>query len=214
MELHKSKRLVLVGVGIPLTYQILFTLFASMVSQTFLLPWGWLFLHYLTDALFIGCPLLAIGLPLTTAWKTIGGRAVAWMNATIAVIAGGLSILLFQGVYFLVIQLLFDIQPNFGFPQSAKDIPAFIVLVVLLGPLGEEMLFRGFFGFLFSKTWQFVLLSSVLWAGLHGDIIGFLPLFFTGIILALTRAKTQSFYPALIIHMLINMLSLVSHFST
>jgi membrane protease YdiL (CAAX protease family) len=214
MELHKSKRLMLVGAGVPLTYQVLFTIFAFVVSQTFLPPWGWLTLHDITDALFIGCPLLAIGLPLSKAWKTIGGRGVPWMDATIAVIAGGLSILIFQRVYYFVIQLVFHIQPNFGFPQSAQDFTAFIVLVVLLGPLGEEMLFRGFFGLLFSKTWQFVLISSILWAGLHVDLIGFIPLLFTGAILALTRARTHSFYPALIIHMLINILSLVSHFST
>lgn len=211
MKTHPSKRLLLVGI-IPLVYQVIFTIFGYAFPVTIIPPSGWLALHGLTDVLFIVCPLVAIGLPITTAWKAIGGWRVSWTDGTIAVIGGGVSILLFQATYSAILSLVFHIVPDFGFSQSAQDIEAFIFWVILLGPLGEEIYFRGFLNHIFPKVWQYIIVSSLLWAGLHVDIINFIPLLFMGIILALTRVKTHSFYPALIIHILINIVALLFHF--
>lgn len=131
----------------------------------------------------------------------------------LAVILGVLSISLFQIAYWLLLMLLFHVsQPDFGYSQSAQDVLVFFGWAVLLGPLGEEVFFRGFFGILFKKSWQFMLVSSILWAGFHVDLPSFLPLLFTGLVLAWIRIKTHSFYPCIVIHVTINLLALLLHF--
>jgi membrane protease YdiL (CAAX protease family) len=206
------KRLYLVGI-IPLVYQVLYTVFAYTSPETIIPPWAWLALHGITDTLFIVCPLLAIGGPKQSAWKVIGGWGLSWIDLTIAVIVGGLSVFLFQGAYSIVTSLVFHLPPpDFGLTQSAQDILPFVFWVVLVGPTGEETYFRGFYAVLFPKAWQYIVFSSSLWATLHVDLLSFIPLFLTGVVLAFTRKKTNSFYPALCIHMLLNAFALLYHF--
>ncbi len=207
-----NKRVLLVGVGIPLGYQILFTIFAYSIPITLVPPWGWLMLHFLTDTLFIGCPLIAIGLPLKTAWKIVGGWGVGWIDGTIAVAGGGLLVFLIQVSYNVILSLIFHVSSDFGLSQSSKDVIPLIIWIALIGPLGEEVYYRGFLNYIFPKAWQFIIFSSLLWSGLHVDIVSFLPLLLTGIILAVTRVKTHSFYPAVTIHILINIGALCFYF--
>jgi uncharacterized protein len=82
-----------------------------------------------------------------------------------------------------------------------------IFLVALFGPFVEEVFFRGFLysglrktkGVLFS-----VLSSSFMFALLHNNIIGFIPIMCLGILLAYMREKTGSLVPSIAIHIIHN----------
>jgi len=207
--------LILIGAGIPLLYQILQTLFALLTPATILPPAAWVSLHFLTGILFTCCPLLAVclsGLTISEAWRAIGGQRVGLLNGSLAVLLGLLAILPLQWLYYVITSWLFGASPDFGFSQSAQDVVPFILLLLVVGPLGEEAFFRGYLGNLGLKPWMFIIASSVLWSAMHIDLLAFLPLLWTGIVFAYMRQRLQSFFPPLILHISINGLSLLLHF--
>lgn len=207
--------LIFVGAGIPLLYQNLLTLFAFLTPETTLPPAAWVSLHIVTGILFVLCPLLALylsGLTLGEAWRAIGGQKLGLLEGILVVFFGLLAILPLQWLYNIVVYLLFKISPDFGFAQSARDIVPFILLVVVIAPLGEEAFFRGYLGSLKWKPWVFILVSSVLWSATHVDPISFFPLLWVGIVFAYLRWRYQSIFPSLILHIMINGLALMQHF--
>ena len=131
-----------------------------------------------------------------------------------AVTAGLLLSYTFGVLYKTLVYVLWHVTPDFGFPQSAKDVVPFVLLFVIIGPVGEETFFRGYFEYLFKRPWLFLLLSSLVWAALHVDPVGFIPYLWTGLIFGYLRLRFQSFYPSLALHILLNVLALVLFFWT
>jgi membrane protease YdiL (CAAX protease family) len=206
---------ILIGAGIPLLYQTLLTLLAFLAPETILPPAGWVSLHLLTGVLFTGCPVLAVrlaGVSLGEAWRAIGGRRVSLLDGSLAFLVGLLAILPIQWAYNIVAYWLFGLSPAFGFSQSARDLVPFLVLVLVVGPVGEETFFRGYLGSLGWKPWVFIVGSSLLWSAMHLDPLAFLPLLWTGIVFALLRRRLHSFLPSLLLHVSINALALLLHF--
>jgi len=80
--------------------------------------------------------------------------------------------------------------------------------VVLLAPLFEEFLFRGF---LFQQFRRFygpthgIALSALVFAAVHMSIESFLPLFGLGILLGLVYHHTQSLWASMVTHALWNL---------
>jgi len=211
----QKRTLILIGGGVPLLYQTLLTLFAFVAPETTLPPAAWVSLHILTGILFTICPLLAMyfsGLTLGEAWRAIGGRRVGLLDGSLAVLLGLLAILPLQWLYYVITYWLFGASSDFGFSQSAQDIVPFLLLVLVVAPLGEEAFFRGYLGSLGWKPWVFIIASSILWSATHVDLLAFLPLLWTGIVFAFIRLRLQSFYPTLVLHISINGLALLQHF--
>jgi membrane protease YdiL (CAAX protease family) len=103
-------------------------------------------------------------------------------------------------------------------PISASDTLMILVVFVLLilVPVSEEMLFRGIAYVAlrdrFGKIWALPL-SAVLFAGLHGMVFHFIPIFFLGLGLAYLYERTRSLIPCIIAHFLINLAAMISSFS-
>jgi len=80
-------------------------------------------------------------------------------------------------------------------------------LIALLGPIIEEVFFRGFLytalrkraGVLFS-----ILISASLFSLLHTNLLGFVPILALGMLLAYVREKTGSLIPSITIHVIHN----------
>jgi membrane protease YdiL (CAAX protease family) len=211
----QKRTLILIGAGVPLLYLTLLTLFAFFPFAALLPPTVWVSLHFLTEILFIICPLLAVylsGLTLGEAWRAIGGRGISLREGSLAVLFGFLAILPFQWLYNVVVYWLFKLSPDFGFSQSAQDIVPFLLLGLVVAPLGEELFFRGYLGSLKGKAWVFIIVSSILWSATHVDPLAFLPFLWIGIVFAYMRLRLQSIFPSLIIHITINVLALLQHF--
>jgi len=83
-----------------------------------------------------------------------------------------------------------------------------IINVVIMAPLFEEFLFRGF---LFQQFKRFfglansVALSALVFAAVHGSMEDFLPLFGLGVVLAVVYHYTQSLWSAMLTHALWNL---------
>ena len=105
-----------------------------------------------------------------------------------------------------------------GMPENLGDSAVILLgfVMVILMPVGEEILFRGiaYIGFAgrFGQT-KGMLLSALLFALLHGYIRSFMPLVFGGIpifIMGLALAwlyiRTKSLIPCIITHSLVNLI--------
>ena len=85
----------------------------------------------------------------------------------------------------------------------------FTFFVAILGPVVEEIFFRGFtykvFRQKFGVRWALVI-SSAIFAGLHMSPIAFLPIFLLGFFLATLYERTGSLVPSMTVHMLHNLI--------
>ena len=83
----------------------------------------------------------------------------------------------------------------------------FLIIVGLVAPLLEEIIFRGFlFGTLRNSFGprRSMVYSSLLFAALHQSPVAFLPVFFLAMVLAYLYEKTGSLWPSIILHMVNN----------
>ena len=78
--------------------------------------------------------------------------------------------------------------------------------VMVAAAVGEELLFRGlvFSGLRRLGPVAAVVLSALLFGVAHASIYRFLPTFFLGLVLGLTRLRSRSIVPGMIIHALNN----------
>ncbi len=119
---------------------------------------------------------------------------------------------------------LFKIMPpdqpiqNFFMKENSVGMVAFgLTLVLLMGPVVEEIFFRGFFynalKVKWGKKWA-ILSSGVLFAVLHANLVGFLPIALLGCLLAYSYELTGSLFTSITIHVLHNSLVMVIFFLT
>lgn len=94
--------------------------------------------------------------------------------------------------------------------ETASFLPLLWFTVILVAPLSEEMLFRGFMfrGWEHSRIgpWAAVILTSILFAAIHlqYDAYGVAMVFGIGFLLGLARFKTRSLYTSMVMHSFFN----------
>ena len=99
--------------------------------------------------------------------------------------------------------------------ETAGFMPLLWLSLIVAAPVGEETLFRGFLfeGISHSRLGAAgaVFLGSVLWASIHVqyDAYGIGIIFVCGLFLGYIRLKTQSIYPTIFLHGLMNLIALV-----
>lgn len=96
--------------------------------------------------------------------------------------------------------------------RSVTIKPLFWLAIIVLGPLFEELFFRGFLmtGLMQSRRLGAVgavLITSVTWALVHQqyETMDILWILVIGILLGITRLRTQSLVPCIAIHMAMNL---------
>ena len=93
--------------------------------------------------------------------------------------------------------------------QGKNYLLFFTLFVALVGPLIEEIFFRGFtyraFRQKFGVRWALVASSSIF-AGLHMSLIAFFPIFLLGFFLAYLYENTGSLVPSMTVHMMHNLI--------
>ncbi len=94
--------------------------------------------------------------------------------------------------------------------ESEKNYLLFFTLfVAIVGPIIEEVFFRGFTYKAFRQkwgVWRALTLSSGIFAALHMSLIGFLPIFMLGFFLAYLYEATGSLVPSMMVHMIHNLI--------
>ncbi len=81
------------------------------------------------------------------------------------------------------------------------------LMVALIGPVVEEIFFRGFLYSALKKRLNVtaaMVVSACIFSLLHTNVLGFLPIVFLGIFLAYLREKTGSLIPSITVHMVHN----------
>lgn len=82
-----------------------------------------------------------------------------------------------------------------------------VMMVVIIGPIFEEVFFRGFSYNAIKRKWgarRATALTAVVFAALHANPIGFFPILALGLLLAYMYEKTGSLVSPIIIHILHN----------
>ena len=142
--------------------------------------------------------------------QALGFKFPASRRELLALPAGVLVVSIgFTGLYVALMSLLGwdylvpDSLPDELDLEGAWAILAFGVVAVGLGPLAEEVYFRGFLYSGFKErlgVWRSALLSSLLFALMHVDPAVLVPFFFTGILLALLYERTGSVWSCFVAH--------------
>lgn len=99
--------------------------------------------------------------------------------------------------------------------RTAGFVPVLALAIVVLAPMMEETLFRGFLfeGILHSRLGWFgaIVLTSLLWSLIHVqyDAYGIATVFVSGLLLGYVRLRTGSLYATIFLHGLMNLVATV-----
>jgi membrane protease YdiL (CAAX protease family) len=149
----------------------------------------------------------AVGLrPVSTSWILI-----ATVATLVAIPIVGLVTIL---AYFVLGQPLENPQLDFLLPEglSAFDALAMLFLAGFAAPFGEELLFRGILYSMFRERWGIwlgVLVSSLLFGLIHGNLAVGLTGFLLGILTAIVFEYSDSLWTAVLVHALNNSIKIV-----
>jgi membrane protease YdiL (CAAX protease family) len=98
---------------------------------------------------------------------------------------------------------------------SAHFVPLLWLALIIVGPLAEEIFFRGFLfeGIRHSKagTAGAMVITSLLWSAMHGqyNLYGIFFIFVCGMLLGYVRIKSNSIYPPIAMHVLQNIIATI-----
>lgn len=153
-------------------------------------------------------PLRTLGLRARRAWRLIGVGIAGYsvfltVMVAVAIIIGAI----FGGG----IRLAQTAEEIVGSAQSPGEIAVYFVLVCVLAPIAEEVIFRGYvYGGLrrFLPARHAIILGAALFAGVHLNSDAFLVIALIGALLCLLYERTRSLLPGMIAHGLHNCLVL------
>ena len=105
-------------------------------------------------------------------------------------------------------------QQDIGYDTAAlfgKDLIIILIAVVIIAPVAEEIIFRGW---LYGKmrkrvpVWLAMILVSVLFGIMHRQVNVGINVFFLSMVLCLMREMTGTIYAGILLHMLKNGIAL------
>ena len=102
-------------------------------------------------------------------------------------------------------------------PESIIGFFLLFIAVVIIAPLGEELLFRGFLQQILEKHWKdvtkAVLVTALFFAMIHMNPYWFIQIYILGILLGFLAWKTKSVIPPLILHGINNAMAMFFSFA-
>lgn len=163
-------------------------------------------------------PLAAIGLtPQRWPWRSAVGVLAGAAMIPVSVAAERVAILVigfFMGSAraeaMAATESANDILANvLRTPRTSLEIAWLLVLLCVLVPVGEEVFFRGFI-YSTLRRWGWVwavILSSVLFAAVHLQVVHFLPILLLGVVLAVLYQRTGSLVASIAVHGVNNLIA-------
>ncbi|MBS4024894.1 MAG: CPBP family intramembrane metalloprotease [Clostridia bacterium] len=168
------------------------------------------FASLLQTALFIGLPTLIVVYKYRGSFRELGVTLDNWWSNISFGIVGGIGLFIVVVGAGAIVNYFVPIDPE---PQpfarlimnisEPKQLILPIVMASFLAPLGEEFLFRGFIYPVFRKRTGVVaaiILSSIIFASLHFDLIRFIPLAAGGAGLAWLYERSGSLITPVVAH--------------
>ena len=150
-------------------------------------------------------------------WRTLGlTRAQGWLTPFFPwlVLLGSL---MFSGAYAIIVKAIgldFLLPPPIPVSILGEGLLRIVngVIIGLLGPLAEEIFFRGFLmAALVSAlgTLRGVVVASAIFAVGHGAIAVMLPAFVSGLLLSWLYLRTRSIWPSFTAHAAQNLIAFI-----
>ena len=154
-------------------------------------------------------PLLLIFTWRRIHWKHLGFGAFDWNTLGL-----GCGLLIASYIFIILHNLILmafgvDTQGEaiLRFFESLESPAWFFFVGAVLAPIVEEIFFRGFLfqGFRQRYGWvNSMLLSSAIFAAAHLDLVALIPTFILGCLLAYMYHRSNSVWPGVILHVLVN----------
>ena len=160
---------------------------------------------------------------LIFAWRRIHWKHLGFgkfdsitMGLGCSLLITGYVVILFHNL--ILVALGVDTQSDAILKIFAElDSPIWFFLVgVVFAPIVEEIFFRGFLfqGFRQRYGWvPAILISSAIFAAAHLDPIAFIPTFVLGSVLAYVYHRSNSVWPGIILHFLVNAFGLCAAYA-
>jgi uncharacterized protein len=146
----------------------------------------------------------ALGVQRPASWPRAAGTVFVAFIA-IAVTASALSVVLDAGEEQGLVPKEWD-------PGRAPAFVANFVVVAALAPVVEELTYRGL-GMAVTRDrwgmWPAIAITAVAFGLAHGLLIALPVLTIFGVVLALVRERTESLYPAVLLHAIFNAVALL-----
>ena len=101
--------------------------------------------------------------------------------------------------------------PDINFPAQRTYLILFLIYVCLLGPILEEIIFRGFILKSMQKYGNLtaIIVSSILFSMFHLNLVQFINPVLMGIVLAFIAIKSKSIVPSIIVHIFNNSITFI-----
>ena len=147
-----------------------------------------------------------VGLTLKNFFKNVYYGVMGYISV-IPVLFAALVLTLFVVTVFKYRPQPQPIMEIFIAEEKAALLAYMTVFVSVLGPIAEEIFFRGFLYNAIKKRTGVkaaILISAVLFSCLHAHLVGFLPIIILGIFLAYLYEKTGSLVPSITVHVIHN----------
>jgi len=151
---------------------------------------------------------------IVLAWRQVPWRHLGFGRFEAATMGMGCGLLMAGYVFIILHNLVLmalgvDTQGGEIFKLfSGLESPAWLILsVVIIAPIVEEIFFRGFLfqGFRQRYGWVAgIAISSFIFAAAHLDPVAFIPTFILGAVLAYVYHRSNSVWPGIILHFLVN----------
>ena len=153
-------------------------------------------------------------------WGSLGWRRFSLIKAIGLVVVLLIAFLVLIWITFVLVTVLvpgFDANQaqtnDFTNPRSRQEWWVSLMALVVLPPVIEETIFRGLAFAAFSKRWGYIwgaVLSSVLFALLHGQANVGVYTFVLGLMLCVVYVKFKSIGPGILLHMANNLLAFLA----
>jgi len=141
-------------------------------------------------------------------WSTLGLGCGLLIASYMIIIAHNVALMLLgvdtQGEQ--ILQLFAELDSPFWF----------ILVGVIFAPIVEELFFRGFLFQGFRQKYGWInggLLSSAIFGTAHLDLVALIPTFILGCLLAYMYHRSNSVWPGIILHILVNAMGLLAAYA-
>lgn len=204
----ESVALVFVEMGLLLVMMLI----AGFLNQSLALDNSSIFYLTLVGEILLIFPLLLWMWLRRYSWQeTFQVKKASWGMIALSVLLGVLAQPIVSVVTLPFEWALSKIgeSPMLPVPQTPTEMWIFGITVIVVAPLIEEPMFRGFVqqGWRRVGMWWAVLIAGGLFGILHGQLSGLVGLILVGILLGVVAYKSGSIIPAMVMHGTFNAIS-------
>jgi len=150
-------------------------------------------------------------------WKYLGFGKFDWntLGLGCGLLMVGYIVIIFHNIILMALGIDTQGEAILKFFDTLESPVWFFLVGAVLAPIVEEIFFRGFLfqGFRQKYGWvNAMLLSSAIFAAAHLDLVSLIPTFLLGSMLAYVYHRSNSVWPGIILHFLVNAFGLCAAF--